>query len=124
MVSNRILVVDDEPDLGKILKRILEKNGYEVDVYNDPRIALSNFKPNYYNLLLLDIKMPNLNGFELSRELMKLDNNPKVWFMTAFEIRMEEAKSMFPTLKVDGFIKKPFSTHDLIRYIQTLDRVA
>jgi DNA-binding response OmpR family regulator len=62
------LVVDDEPDISFTLKVALEKRGYFVDIYNDPAAVLANFKPDYYDLLLLDVKMPKMNGFELYRD--------------------------------------------------------
>jgi DNA-binding response OmpR family regulator len=72
-LKNRILVVDDEPDITLSLKLGLEDNGFEVDTYNDPLQVLSNFKSNSYDLLLLDIKMPHMNGFELYKKY----NRPK-----------------------------------------------
>jgi DNA-binding response OmpR family regulator len=59
------LVVDDEPDNASIFRIALEDNGFDVDVFNDSMLALSNFKPDYYHLLILDIKMPKMNGYEL-----------------------------------------------------------
>ena len=66
---NRILVVDDEPDINMLLMIILEDSGYKVDVYDDPILALSNFKPSYYDLVILDIIMPTMNGFVFIKEL-------------------------------------------------------
>jgi len=103
----RILLVDDEPDIAKVLKLGLRMEGYQVDAFTDPRDAISHFKADYYDLLLLDFKMPHMNGFELSTALVKLDNKPKVCFMTAFEVNLAESQSEFPGLKVDAFMKKP-----------------
>ena len=66
---NRILVVDDEPDINMLLMLILEDSGYKVDVYDDPILALSNFKSSYYDLVILDIIMPTMNGFVFIKEL-------------------------------------------------------
>ena len=66
---NRILVVDDEPDINMLLMLILEDSGYKVDVYDDPILALSNFQPSYYDLVILDIIMPTMNGFVFIKEL-------------------------------------------------------
>jgi DNA-binding response OmpR family regulator len=63
--SKKILLVDDEADVISLFKMVLEMNGFEVDAYNDPLEALSNFKPNSYGLALLDVRMAPLNGFEL-----------------------------------------------------------
>lgn len=113
-MHTRILFVDDEPDIAKILKKGLGKEGYQVDAFTDPREALSHFKTDYYDLFLLDIKMPHMNGFELSRALVKLDNNPKVCFMTAFEVSIPEAQSIFPNLKASAFMKKAIGMSDMV----------
>ena len=116
----RIMVVDDEADIATVLKKGLGLEGYQVDAFTNPREALRRFKPNYYDLLLLDIRMGPINGFELSRELLKKDSEQKVCFMTAFEVNLAESKAVFPNLKVDGFIKKPFATKEMVRLIERL----
>jgi DNA-binding response OmpR family regulator len=70
----KILIVDDEKDITTILTSVLQKYGLSVDVFNDPRDALSHFMAEHYDLIILDIKMPYINGFELSRELPKRDS--------------------------------------------------
>jgi two-component system, OmpR family, response regulator ChvI len=79
----KILIVDDEPDITSAFDMILEMNGFEVDTYNDPLLALSNFKPDLYGLALLDIRMPKMNGFELYKKIKDIDNRIKVCFITA-----------------------------------------
>jgi two-component system, OmpR family, response regulator ChvI len=69
LTPKKILIVDDEPDITFTLGKGLEQGGYDVQVFNDPLAALSNFKPDIYDLLILDIKMPNMTGFELYRKL-------------------------------------------------------
>src|SRR2546423_5215125 len=86
----KVLVVDDEIDANTTLRIILEENEFEVDAYIDPLLALSNFKPGVYDLLLLDIKMPKMNGFELYQEMKEIDNKVKVCFVTASELFYEE----------------------------------
>ncbi len=86
----KVLVVDDEVDANTTLKIILEENEFEVDAYIDPLLALSNFKPGVYDLLLLDIKMPKMNGFELYQKMKEIDNKVKVCFVTASELFYEE----------------------------------
>src|SRR5215212_5851781 len=71
MNNNRILVVDDEPDLTKVSTLALEYHGFKVDTFNDPQEALSKFKPGSYDLIILDIKMPKMDGFELYHEKRK-----------------------------------------------------
>ncbi|MFL6320737.1 MAG: response regulator transcription factor [Nitrososphaeraceae archaeon] len=116
----RILLVDDEPDITLSIKIGLEehkKQIFVVDTFNDPQEALSNFKAGLYDLLLIDIKMPKMNGFELYREIEKIDNKAKVCFITAFEVYYKSLRELFPTVKVDCFIKKPIRTDDLVERI-------
>jgi DNA-binding response OmpR family regulator len=112
-------VVDDEQDISAIFKKGLERNGYEVDAFNDPREALSNFRAGYYDAMILDIRMPVMNGFELCRALKKIDDKPAVVFLTAFEIYEEEARKMFPSLNTTCFIKKPVSIDYLVKRLES-----
>ena len=109
----RIFLVDDEPDIANSLKAGLERKGFTVDSFTDPQQALAHYRPNSYDLLLIDIRMPKLNGFELVREIRKTDTEAEVWFLTAFEVYYEEFKKMFPNLDVKSFIRKPISASDL-----------
>ena len=118
MVRNRILIVDDEPDIAQVLKMGLEKNGFAVDTYNDPLDVVSNFKADSYDLLLLDIKMPKINGFELYSKLHLIDEKAKICFITAYEIYYDDFKRMFPKVKVECFIRKPVSINNLARLIK------
>src|ERR687888_1973823 len=114
------LLVDDEPDIIEILKVGLEDNGFKVDAFTDPQEALSSFKASTYDLLLLDVRMPKLNGFELYQEIKKIDNNnnkAKVCYITAYEINYEKIREEFPSLEVSCFIKKPIEIQDLVRRI-------
>jgi DNA-binding response OmpR family regulator len=79
----RILIIDDEPDVILVLKQVLEANGFEADSYEDPRLSLKNFRANMFDLLLLDIKMPDINGMDLYQEMRKIDDKVKVCFLTA-----------------------------------------
>jgi two-component system, OmpR family, response regulator ChvI len=117
--SKRILLVDDEPDVTTTFKMGLEGTGYKVDAFNDPAEALSKFKVGVYDLLLLDIKMPIMNGFQLYEELEKLDRNAKVCFITAFEVYYRSLRELFPQIEIDCFIKKPIETEELVKRIQT-----
>jgi two-component system, OmpR family, response regulator ChvI len=117
LLKNRILIVD-EPDIAQVLKMGLEKNGFAVDTYNDPLDVVSNFKANSYDLLLLDIKMPKMNGFELYSKLHQIDENVKICFITAYEIYYDKFKRMFPKVKVECFIRKPVSINNLARLIE------
>ena len=117
----RILLVDDEVDLISVFKMILEMNGYEVDAYTDPTSALDDFKPNFYGLLLLDIRMPTINGFELYRKMRNIDDKVPVCFITAFEDYREEFKESFPMLdEFKYFIRKPKAIEDLVNHVATI----
>jgi two-component system, OmpR family, response regulator ChvI len=93
--------------------KIFDGAKIQVDTFADPNRALSSFKAGVYNLLLLDIRMPNINGFELYEELKKIDDKPKVCFITAYELYYETLKKDFPMLDIGCFIKKPISIEDL-----------
>ena len=116
--NNRILLVDDEPDIALAFKIGLEDNGFVVDVFNDPLLALSSLKQGLYVLALLDIKMPRMNGFDLYSEIRKLDDKVKVCFMTAFDIKKEDIEAaVIPTLneeKNPTVFRKPIKLEDLV----------
>lgn len=115
----RILIVDDEEDITSILKKGLEKYGYEIDVFNDPLLALSSFRAGSYDLILLDIRMPKMDGFELSQQLQNIDGRVKICFMTAYEVYSEALKELFPeSYSSICFIKKPFSVQDFVERIR------
>jgi DNA-binding response OmpR family regulator len=120
----RILLVEDEDDVSLTVKTILEKYGFAVECYNDPTIALSNFKPGLYDLSLLDIKMPKMNGFELYQKLKEIDEKAKICFITASEMFYEEYRTGdvggFPRIDEQYFIQKPFRTDDLIKRLNTI----
>ena len=119
----RIFLVDDDYDHTITFKAGLEIAGFEVDAYNDSTIALSNFKPNYYDLSLIDIKMPKINGFELSEKLLKVDDKVKVWFISAYEVYYKTLKKEVPSkLKetiFDHIIQKPVEIDNLVKQIKT-----
>jgi DNA-binding response OmpR family regulator len=118
---NRILVVDDESDLTLFYRMSLEYHGFEVEAFNDPSQALSNFKPNYYDLVILDIKMPNMDGFELHRKIKEIDPNVKVCFLTASELYYQEFREKeYNALDKDLFIRKPIGNDELIKEIKRL----
>ncbi|MGE3858527.1 MAG: response regulator [Nitrososphaeraceae archaeon] len=123
-ISPRIMVVDDERDILSIIKRGLElKNRFQVDTFIDAENALESLKkkPNdYYDLVLTDIRMPKINGFELYRRIK--ENNPqmKIVFITAFEINKEEFTKVIPSLDVLDFISKPVSMSILINKLNSI----
>lgn len=118
--KKHILIVDDEEDITTVMKKGLEQlGGFEVDVSNDPEKALAQFKPDYYDLLAIDIRMPKMNGFELYRKLQKIDPKPKICFVTAFEMYYDEFRRVFPSMDVKCFIRKPVSITDLVRQVNS-----
>jgi CheY-like chemotaxis protein len=120
--SKRILLVDDEPDVTYAIGKILENNGFVVDSYNEPTLALSNFKHGLYDLLLLDIRMPEINGFELYQKIREIDSDVKICFLTASEMFYEEYRRLdaYPRLNKEHFIQKPIRTEDLIHQINEI----
>jgi DNA-binding response OmpR family regulator len=123
MKNNRILLVDDESDVTTVLTFALEDYGFEVESYNNPLVALANFKPNYYNLAILDIKMPEMNGFELLRKIRKEDENLRICFLTALtELKdhMLDINELGPAFVKDRVIRKPISNKDLLNDINRI----
>ncbi|MDQ3838522.1 MAG: response regulator [Thermoproteota archaeon] len=118
-IRKRIMAVDDEPDNTMTLKVGLEKDGlFEVYLFTDAKSALRSFKPSFYSLTLIDIRMPHMDGFELYAELKKIDPCVKVCFLTASELYYEDAREEHHSdLREDVFIQKPISTNDLIMKI-------
>ena len=123
--NSRILLVDDEKDACLVYKMVLEDNGFEVDSFEDPVLALSNFKPDFYDLVVLDIRMPGRNGFELYLEMKKIDSKVKICFLTASEMynedyREEEEEEDVAALDKALFILKPISNEDLVHQINKI----
>ena len=94
--NKKILFVDDEPDMTSLLKITLERAGFNVVTFNDPSIALEHFQPDLYDLVLLDIIMPKMDGFELYKQIKKVDLLVKVCFLTASEMHREEFRKKTP----------------------------
>jgi DNA-binding NtrC family response regulator len=119
--QRKILIVDDDFDLTSMFKMVLEMNGFEVDAYNDPLSALRDFRANSYGMALFDIRMPELNGFELYKKIQEKDNKMKVCFITAFEDYDDEFKQSFPELDESKcFVRKPKAVEDLVKHVATI----
>ncbi len=116
------MLVDDEPDITYLVEIVLEDNGFVVDSYTDPTLALSNFKPGLYDLLLLDIRMPKINGFDLYQKMKEIDSNVKICFLTASELFYEKYRKIgaYPRVDKEKFIQKPFRTEELIRRLNEI----
>ena len=118
--QNRIMIVDDEQDIARLFAISLERNGFIVDVFNDPLSALSNYKADIYDLLLLDIRMPGMSGFELYQKIKSKDDKANVCFITAYEESINDFKRLFPNLgEVDCFVRKPIEMHDLVKIVKS-----
>jgi DNA-binding response OmpR family regulator len=116
-------VVDDEPDIAYALKSILEENGlFQVDTFNSAESALSIFRPGAYDLSLIDIRMPKMNGFQLCRKLMKLDKKLKICFLTATELLYyrETDSDVIDELGADCFVTKPINNKDIIERLELI----
>jgi CheY-like chemotaxis protein len=131
--GKRILLVDDEPDITMAISIALEADGFEVHSYNNPKLALFNFKPDYYDLAILDIKMPEMDGFRLYNQMKNIDSRIEICFITAadktyYEDPQQEQKQNknvqekispeYCALNEEIFIQKPISNGDLIHEIK------
>jgi len=117
-LSKVVLIVDDDPDMTSVFGLGLQDEGFEVYTFNDPLVALSQFRPNFYDLLLVDINMPKMNGIDLSRRLLELDSNVKICFITAGEANIEVLRELYPTRGIGCFIKKPVTMDQLVRRVK------
>jgi DNA-binding response OmpR family regulator len=121
----RILIVDDEEDVTITFKVGLEDRNTDtnrrIEVYtsNNPAAALSEFKPNFYDLLLVDIKMPHMNGFELCEKILVIDINVRICFMSAVDINREGLREIYPSLGLGCFIRKPVTIDYLVNRIMS-----
>src|SRR5215469_6298687 len=121
----RILIVDDDIDVTMTFKEVIEESNNDVnkriEVYtsNDPVVSLSEFKPNFYDLLLVDINMPRMNGSELSEKILAIDINVRICFMSNGEINREALRGIYPTRQEGCFIRKPVSIDYLVKRIRS-----
>lgn len=113
---HRILVVDDSYETNLFFKMTLEQEGLYVETYSDPLEVVQTFKPNYYDLVLLDIRLPHMNGFELYKKLKEIDKSVKVCFITSFEPYYKSLVEEFD-LDIKCFIRKPIQKDELIKHV-------
>jgi DNA-binding response OmpR family regulator len=117
--QKRILVIDDNPDIVLTLRVGLESDPtIQVFGFENPVTALVEFKPNFYDLLLIDVNMPVMDGFQLAQNLVRRDLNVRICFMTAGEINTEAAREVHPLKSIGCFIKKPITTEELLKRIR------
>jgi DNA-binding response OmpR family regulator len=123
----RILIVDDEADVTITFKAGIEESNnnnstdkrIEVFTSNNPLVALSEFKPLFYDLLLVDINMPHMNGFKLSEKILAIDINVKVCYMSSAEINREALREIYPAIDLGCFITKPVTIDYLVERIRS-----
>src|SRR5215831_4657121 len=126
MIIKKILVVDDEPDICYTFANILEGDGFAVDTFDDPLLALQAFRKDFYDLLILDIKMEKMNGFELYDEIRMIDDKVKVCFLTANKsiygafIHISSKLKGKSELNENQFIQKPIGNEELIKIINEI----
>ena len=121
----KLMVVDDEKDILRIIKRDLEAdtNSFRVDTFSSSELALpafANHPKDYYDLILTDVRMPKINGFELYRRIKEKNPSMKIAFITAFEINKEEFNKVLPSIDVKDFIIKPISMSHLIVKLKSI----
>ena len=123
-MTKNILLVDDEPDVTFTIKNILEDNEFQVDSFNDSILALNNYKVNFYDLIILDIKMPKMDGFELYIKIREQDPKAKICFLTAITTFNEDFRktrlALGKTINEDFFIQKPIKIQDLVKKLTSI----
>lgn len=112
----KVLLVDDDKDIVFALKRGLEKHGCDVTAFDSPTEAIKT-DPTKYDIAVLDVRMPEVSGFEVARKLWQQNKNLQVCFLSAFEIHPREAKVALPSLKSHCFLTKPMLASNLARHI-------
>ena len=117
--TGRILLVDDEPDIAALLKMALEHDGSFdiVKTFDDPTLALSDFKAGLYDLVILDLTMPNIDGFDLYQEMKKIDNKVKFCFLSGRETCCDEPSKGDHSMIDDMFIRKPITITNLLKEV-------
>ena len=119
--GKKLLIIDDESDITFTIKSIMEENDFKVDSFTDPISALDNYQINFYDLVILDIKMPKMDGFQLYMKIREKDPKIKICFLTASELYYEEFRKMHhelgKTINEDYFIQKPIRNEDLVKHL-------
>jgi len=112
-----ILLIDDDQDVNITLKKILEEKGYNILAFSNPIEALKSFRKNFYNVIILDIKMPQMNGFEFYNKVREIDDKSKICFLTAGE---PSTYNYFETMNKYIYIKKPIENEELLKAISNI----
>jgi DNA-binding NtrC family response regulator len=121
--KQRVMVLDDDFDLATLVKQILQKDGFNnVFSFTDPLLALEHFRINHkdYSLIISDIRMPIMNGFQFVSEAKKINPKIKILLMTAFEINDKEFAQALPKPKIDGLIRKPATSKQILNIVSSV----
>jgi two-component system catabolic regulation response regulator CreB/two-component system response regulator ChvI len=118
--KGKILIVDDAVDTLITISQGLRRHGFEVSLFSNPVDALSQFRPDHYDLAVLDVRMQRMNGFELAKKIWAKDQKIRVCFFSAFEVYEKEAQVMFEGVKTVSFVSKPISPSDLAVHINEM----
>jgi DNA-binding response OmpR family regulator len=118
--KKKIFIVDDESDIYLTLANVLEGDRFVVDTFDDPILALENFRKDSYDLVILDIKMKKMDGLELYKEIKKIDHKVKVCFLTASKFNNKAFKEVLSDLEKNQFIQKPIQNEELINIINKI----
>jgi len=123
-MTKKILLIDDEPDVTYTIQKILEDHGFKADSFNDPILALNNYKAYFYDLVILDIKMPTMDGFELYLKIREIDSKVKICFLTVIATFNEEFRKirllLGKSISEDYFIHKPVEMDDLLKKLTSI----
>ena len=121
--NKSILAVDDEPDIVNLIKQSLDMRGFKVCTFTNALAALEHFKSNsrYYDIVISDIRMPGMNGYEFIKHVKNINPKVKAVLMSAFEINDKEFHNLLPDIKVDAFLQKPFRIPQLK---DTIDKIS
>ena len=113
--------MDDEYDVNFVIKLVLEKNGFKVDSFTDASEALENFRPGLYDLVILDVKLPTMDGFRLYEKIKKLDDNVVICFLTAADnVYYKILKKHYPSVNENCVIHKPVDNESVLRIIKSV----
>lgn len=118
--SSSVLLIDDDKDVLTVLKRSLELKGMNTYGFSNPILAVEHFRNNAanYDIVVTDIRMPDMNGFEVARAVKEVRPDIKIAFITAFEINKSEFEKVLPSTKVDAFIAKPVKLGTFVERIK------
>ncbi len=118
--GKRVMIVDDDNDCMFTIKIVLERYGFKVYSFNNAYSALESYRVSYYDLVILDVILPGMNGFQLYREIKKMDKNVKVCFLSAGQIFYGTYQDIFSEIDASYFIRKPIENQKLVRRVEEI----